>query len=182
MRNAAATSLPTADAREQLAQTRRELLRHMQQARGDAAPDPVDRAGTREWDDDDLQQPPSAPQGGSGTGDDGSTWQHLRHSLGAWWHAHPAHLALEVARPVCEKYARDHPMKVVGLCAATGALLVLARPWRLISITGLLVAALKSTQMSALAAAMLRSPPPKPRPPSGAGATVPPRPPERKHP
>ncbi len=86
----------------------------------------------------------------------GGPWQNLREAASAWWHAHPARLALEVAEPVFKKYARAHPMRVLALSAATGAAVVLARPWRLISVTGLLVAAVRSTQVSALASALLR--------------------------
>lgn len=138
-------------ARERLEQTRRELLRHMSQDDhrrahgGDAGLHADDHEA---WDD---TAPPhhDDPHGGS-------TWQNLRHTASAWWQSHPAHLALEVAEPVFEKYARAHPMRVLALSATAGAALVLARPWRLISVTGLLVAALKSTQMSALAASLLR--------------------------
>ncbi len=152
-----ATAPDPQQARERLAHTRQALLRHMQQERGDAQPYP-DMASHG------AQTEPgrdSASAGAEPPPDDGpgSAWPHLRRSLGAWWQTHPARLALEVAQPVCERYARAHPLKVLGVSAATGAVLVLARPWRLISITGLLVAALKSSQMSALAAALLRPSP-----------------------
>lgn len=98
----------------------------------------------------------------------GGAWQNIREAASAWWHAHPARLALEVAEPVFEKYARAHPMRVLALSAAAGAALVLARPWRLISVTGLLVGAVRSTQVSALASAMLRPRGPQPpRPEEG---------------
>lgn len=102
----------------------------------------------------------------------GATWQHLRHSASAWWQSHPAHLALEVAEPIFDKYARAHPVRVLTVSAAAGAALVLLRPWRLISVTGLLVAAVKSTQMSALADHLLR---PRPTEPLRRGAAEPDR-------
>jgi hypothetical protein len=94
----------------------------------------------------------SEPEGHTAQG----PWQGLRQAAGTWWQSHPAHLALELAEPVFEKYARAHPLRVLAVSAATGAALVLARPWRLISVTGVLMAALKSTQMPALASALLR--------------------------
>lgn len=146
-------------ARERLEHTRRELLRSMNRERGDApregpADTPYDDAQEGPWPDTDAAGQARA----SRSGDDGlgATWQNLRQTAGAWWRSHPAHLALEVAEPVFEKYARAHPVRVLALSAAAGAALVLARPWRLISVTGLLVAAVRSTQMSALASAMLR--------------------------
>lgn len=160
--NEPSTATSAQSARERLAQTRRDLLRHMHLARGDQAPPPEDapsqeHAASQAW--------PGPPPGGSrahddrqqGNADSDSLWQGLRQSASAWWRGHPAHLALEVAQPVFEKYARAQPLKVMGICAAAGAALVLIRPWRLISLTGLLVAGLKSAQMSSLASAVLRS-------------------------
>jgi hypothetical protein len=58
-----------------------------------------------------------------------------------------------------ENYARANPLKLIGIAAAAGALVVIAKPWRLISVTGVVVAALRSTQMSSLIASFLASPP-----------------------
>jgi hypothetical protein len=142
-------------ARERLEHTRRELLRHMSQDRASRSEDSLGAAhpASREQDLD-------APDGPfrHDPSEDGlaSLWRTLQHTARAWWQSHPAHLALEVAEPLFDKYARAHPTKVLTIAAATGAALVLAKPWRLISITGLLVAAARSTQVSALAAALLR--------------------------
>ena len=160
MNDQASTHAFAQAARERLVQTRRDLVRHMNLARGEGKPTPDDMPSDGEtaagapWPDSTAEgQRESAPAGG----DADSLWQGLRHSASVWWHGHPARLALEVAQPVFEKYARAQPMKVMGICAATGAVLVLIRPWRLISLTGLLVAGLKSAQMSALASAVLRA-------------------------
>ncbi len=146
-RDAAATQ----SARERLAQTRRELLRHMGQADArmhDPAPGPESGSDPGTQTTAQARADGAAPLPGN--------WSALRRSARAWWRAQPAHLALELGQPVFEKYASAHPLKLLALSAGTGAVLVLARPWRLISITGLLVAALKSTQLSALAADLLR--------------------------
>lgn len=156
----AAHAASAQSARDRMAQTRRDLLRYMNMARGQseaAAPDAPwpDQASpdNTSWRN---PTPESAHSEGAQTDAD-SLWQDLRQHASSWWRDHPAHLALEVAQPVFEKYARAQPMKVLGFCAATGAVVVLIRPWRLISITGLLVAALKSAQMSALEATVLRA-------------------------
>lgn len=75
-----------------------------------------------------------------------------------WWHHHPAHMAVEVATPVLQAYAQRHPGRLVAGAAVAGAVLMLFRPWRLISVTTIVVALLKSANlpnvlMSALSAA-----------------------------
>ena len=145
-------------ARERLEHTRRELLRHMSQAgeaRGSRSADDEGGHGSQAGDED-LQGHPTQDTAQHDHSGLGATWQNIRQTASAWWESHPAHLVLEVAEPVFDKYAHAHPMRVLAISAATGAALVLVRPWRLISVTGLLVAAVKSTQMSALAAAMLK--------------------------
>ena len=71
-------------------------------------------------------------------------WRALRRTTAVWWRNHPAHLAVEVAQPVLGQYARSHPLTLLGVAAALGAMVMLARPWRLIPVTGLLMTALKS--------------------------------------
>ena len=148
-------SMAAKAARERLEHSRRELLRHMSQDRAARSKDSLGAAHPAS-----REQDLGAPQGPfrHDPSEDGlaSLWRTLQHTAGAWWQSHPAHLALEVAEPLFYKYARAHPTKVLTIAAATGAALVLTKPWRLISITGLLVAAAKSTQVSALAAALLR--------------------------
>lgn len=66
----------------------------------------------------------------------------------AWWRHHPAQLALEMATPSLRSYMRRRPFQVLALSAGVGALLVVTRPWRLISLTTLVVAIVKSSQLS----------------------------------
>lgn len=82
-------------------------------------------------------------------------WRTLRRTAKAWWRSHPAHLAVEVGQPMLDKYAAMHPLKLLAISAAVGGAVVLAKPWRLISVTGLLIAALRSTQFSGLFASFL---------------------------
>jgi hypothetical protein len=74
----------------------------------------------------------------------------VRHALGTWWRHHPAHMAVEIATPALGAYAGKRPFQFLGIAAVVGAVVVVTRPWRLISATGLLVAVLKSSQVSGL--------------------------------
>ena len=85
----------------------------------------------------------------------GSLWAVTKRSLRAWWEFHPARAAASIARPVVEEYAQHSPWKLVGIAAGVGALVVVTRPWKLVSVGGLAVAALKSSQFSNLALSLL---------------------------
>jgi hypothetical protein len=85
----------------------------------------------------------------------GRLWHNVVHAAASWWRSHPAHMVVEVAEPVLGRMARKSPMKLLGAAAAVGAIVVFARPWRLISMTGLAVAALKSTQVSSLVSSFM---------------------------
>ena len=66
----------------------------------------------------------------------------------AWWRHHPAQMAVEIATPALRSYLRQRPFQVLALSAGVGALIVVTRPWRLISLTTLVVAVVKSSQLS----------------------------------
>ena len=85
----------------------------------------------------------------------GSIWQTLKHTINSWWQHHPAQLALDLAIPVLGKYAEKKPLQLLGLAAGAGAVIVLIRPWRLVSVTGLLLTALKSSKVSTLVLSLL---------------------------
>jgi hypothetical protein len=102
---------------------------------------------------------PRADDGSPDDGDDGGDGgRHLFSGDGwlgglssaarAWWRHHPAQLAMEMATPALRSYMRRRPFQVLGLSAGVGALLVVTRPWRLISLTTLVVAIVKSSQLS----------------------------------
>jgi hypothetical protein len=88
-----------------------------------------------------------AQEGDYGSGPPG-WFARIRSAARTWWHDHPAHMGLELATPALSAYARKKPLQFLGIAAAVGAMVVIARPWRLISITGLLVAIVKSSQLS----------------------------------
>ena len=65
-----------------------------------------------------------------------------------WWRRHPANAVGQIARPLLERYARDEPAKLMALAAAVGALAVLVRPWRLLSVTAVVAALLKTSDVA----------------------------------
>jgi len=87
--------------------------------------------------------------------DDGTAWGTVSRTLRVWWQHHPLHTAAELASPALGSYAREHPMKLLGVAAAAGAAAVVLKPWRLISLGGLLLATLKSSELSAVVMSLL---------------------------
>lgn len=80
-----------------------------------------------------------------------------------WWTRHPASMAVDVARPMVGRYAKSHPFKLLGVAAVAGAAIVLIRPWRLLSVGGILLAAVKSAAVpSVLLSLFSPSDPPNP--------------------
>ncbi|MCY7318716.1 MAG: hypothetical protein LH617_08295, partial [Ramlibacter sp.] len=66
----------------------------------------------------------------------------------SWWQRHPAQMAFEMITPPLQSYMRRKPFQVMGLAVGVGVLIVVTRPWRLISLTTLVVAIVKSSQLS----------------------------------
>ena len=88
-----------------------------------------------------------------------------RSVLERWWRRHPAHAVGQLARPMLEHYARKEPAKLMAAAAATGALLVLAKPWRLLSATAVLAAVLKTSDVADLVNTLMSKTPNSTRPP-----------------
>ncbi|MDB5861458.1 MAG: hypothetical protein JWQ76_5147 [Ramlibacter sp.] len=83
--------------------------------------------------------------------DYGAGWfGHMRRAVRTWWRYHPAHMVVELASPLMQSYARRRPLQLLAISAAAGAALTIVRPWKLISLTTLAVAVLKSSQLSGL--------------------------------
>ena len=80
----------------------------------------------------------------------GGWFETARDVLQDWWKYHPAHMALDIARPALGSYARRKPMQYLGLAALAGAGLFYLRPWKLISVTGVLVAVARSPHVAEL--------------------------------
>jgi hypothetical protein len=83
-------------------------------------------------------------------GGDEGWFGHIRQALGTWWRHHPAHMGVELATPLLSAYAQRKPLQFLGIAAVVGAVVMVARPWRLISATGIVVALVKSSQLSSL--------------------------------
>ena len=66
----------------------------------------------------------------------------------SYWRHHPARMGLQVAKPVLSSYARKHPAAYLGIAVAFGAVVMVVRPWRLVSVTGVLLALAKSPQLA----------------------------------
>jgi hypothetical protein len=130
------------EASDKLAKSRRAILEHV--ARRERKHDPRMQSPEGAYEDmgsfvDDEPPPP------------GSGWfGHFGHAVRTWWRYHPAHMAVELATPLMRGYARRKPVQLLAISLGLGAALTLARPWRVISVTTLVVALLKSSQLSNL--------------------------------
>lgn len=87
----------------------------------------------------------------------GGMWSTIKHTAKVWWQHHPAHLALNLARPALGRYAEEKPLQLLCIAAGVGAAAVVIRPWRLISVTGLLFAAIKASDAPVLLMSILSS-------------------------
>lgn len=137
------------DASDKLARTRQALIEHMaqRQRRHDPREEPAGPSHeapvyAQAYDDEEEEEDTYRP---------GSGWiGHMRHALRTWWRYHPAHMAVDLASPVMRDYARRKPWQLVGISCIAGAGLMFLRPWRLISVGGIALAVLKSSQISHL--------------------------------
>ena len=82
------------------------------------------------------------------TAQSGGTWGIVKHAVRAWWQHHPVSAALDLAEPLVSQYARDKPFKLLGIAAGAGVAIAILKPWRLISLGGVVLAAMKSSDIS----------------------------------
>ena len=80
-----------------------------------------------------------------------------------WWRHHPVGMAMDVAKPVVGRYAKGHPFTLLGVAAIAGAAIVVMRPWRLLSVGGILLATVKSAAVPSVLMSLF-SPPDPPNP------------------
>ncbi|MBN8748471.1 Uncharacterised protein [Xylophilus ampelinus] len=80
-----------------------------------------------------------------------------------WWRRHPANAMLQLARPALERRAREQPAQLMLAAAATGAVLVVVRPWRLLSATALLAMVLKTSDVADVVTTLMHKKKPTPR-------------------
>ena len=88
----------------------------------------------------------------------GGTTSALMRAVRVWWFRHPASSAVELARPLLNDYAKVHPFKLLGVAAGAGAAAVLMRPWRMVSVGGLLLAGIKSSGLASVLLSLLTNP------------------------
>lgn len=86
-----------------------------------------------------------------------SRFSQVKYAARMWWHRHPASAVASLATPFLNDYARVHPFKLLGVSAIAGVALVVIRPWRMISGSALLIAAVKSSGLSNTLLSMLSS-------------------------
>jgi hypothetical protein len=131
------------DASNRLARNRQAILEHI--ARRQRKHDP------REEPPEGFDDPYAAFAADEEPYEGGAGWfGRIQHAVRTWWRYHPAHMAVELASPLMRSYARRKPMQLLAISAAAGAALTFTRPWRLISLTTIVVAVLKSSQLSHL--------------------------------
>lgn len=121
---------------ERLANSRRALIRHMQR-------------------EDDRPGVPFGESGDEAAAAGDSKWRNIKRAIRSWWRNHPAHVALDVASPLVGRYAHEHPFQVLGAAAGIGAATIFLKPWRLVSLGGVLLAAIKSADISGMVLSLL---------------------------
>lgn len=90
-------------------------------------------------------------------------WPLGRRVAERWWRRHPANAVLQLARPALERKAREQPAQLMLAAAATGAALVVVRPWRLLSATALLALVLKTSDVADVVTTLMHKKNPPPR-------------------
>ena len=74
-----------------------------------------------------------------------------------WWRRHPARSAIELFEPGLARYARRNPHRLIGYAAGAGSLLVLLKPWRLLSLGAAVALAVRATDIAGAALAFLEN-------------------------
>jgi hypothetical protein len=123
------------DASDKLARTRLAIIEHVY--RKDARKEHVQR-DAEQWE---------AAQAAASSGD-GGMFARLKRAAKSYWYHHPARMGVQVATPLLARYAQEHPVTYVSIAAAAGAIFMVARPWRLMSVGGVLLALAKSPQFA----------------------------------
>jgi hypothetical protein len=84
-----------------------------------------------------------------------SNWGLVKQAVRSWWHRHPASIAVEIAEPFLGQYARTHPAKLLAIAAGVGAAAVLFRPWRLLSLSKVSLAVVRSPDIAGAISTMI---------------------------
>jgi hypothetical protein len=73
-----------------------------------------------------------------------------RSVVGSWWRRSHLSTVTELGRPFLQDYAAKHPGKLVAYAAGTGSLIVLVRPWRLLSLGMIVGLVVRSTDIAGM--------------------------------
>jgi hypothetical protein len=130
-------------ASDKLARTRLALIEHVH--RKERKPDRA-RAQQARGEHEDGEQWEAAEAAAASGG--GGWFSRVGRAAKSYWRHHPARVGVQMATPVLSHFARGRPLAYVGIAALAGAVFMVARPWRLISVTGVLVALAKSPQLA----------------------------------
>ena len=82
-------------------------------------------------------------------------WSAAKYGVRAWWEFHPVRAVGAIAEPLVADFAERKPFRLLGIAAGVGAAVVVVKPWRLVSVGGLAVAALKSSQASSFVLSLI---------------------------
>jgi len=140
-------STPGLTPAQRLAESRAAITAHLQRHQR------PERRGPEDGPAGEMGMDPGTHDPGEPSG--GGWWRIARRTAGIWWRHHPAHAALEMGRPVLEGYARDKPFQVLGIAAGIGVAMAVLRPWRLLSVGGIVALALKTPDIPGLLASVL---------------------------
>ena len=88
---------------------------------------------------------------------EGIEWMPMARAVAQhWWQRHPVHAAGQLALPVLQRYANQEPLKLVAAAAAIGAVVVLARPWRLLSTSLVLATLFKTSDVAGVVTTLMQ--------------------------
>ena len=125
--------------------TRRELLKYLATERAE------ERAAAQ------VNHSRGSPKAAGGA-KVGFNWTSLLGAgVSSWWHDHPARSVAMVLESATSEYARRKPIQVVAVAAVAGAAVVLLRPWRMVSVTALMLTLLRSSNFTSVATSVLDS-------------------------
>lgn len=72
--------------------------------------------------------------------------------LARWWSRHPLNSAVDLGRPFLENMAERQPGRLMAYGAGTGALLMVIKPWKLLSLATILSLAFRTSDLTGLIA------------------------------
>ncbi|MCU4117832.1 hypothetical protein [Variovorax sp. N23] len=78
--------------------------------------------------------------------------------LARWWSRHPLNSVADLGRPFLEDMARRQPAKLMACGAGTGALLMVIKPWKLLSLATVLSLAFRTSDLTGLMAGAFARP------------------------